>query len=1596
MSKPSKEKNALKRKDFLKYAGLTSIAVSPLVASLSRLFTNPLPPATLDKIISLAYRLNVPETLLNLELYFINVKQEGTGHDTVLKTWYGEAESYMIVRLPQQHIAEEFFSFEIDPEQLPSAVCSVIERKVYARTQIAGFSYLAFRILFEDPAHNATICEKEKSVFFNNERVLPFNIKALLDWNDSSKFKLVVRQNLEDALFESIHGSPGFESKFAFNGTHYTDSINNHYPFEKDKNAGSQFADSNLFPKVYGDLDLVKDKNENYEDEKFKHRYHLAINNIVRDAGPITLLEIPHKIFLSPKLPDQDNYRFIWKFSQRPLSNENSLQNSLNELWMAALTIERFRSKALKPATLEELQDAKPKEDMDLMILGHTHDKVNKAPFATLPNPEDAQDLVDLYKYQRITAKTQRLLFTPLGVTTSIHFKNNQLLDGNPPPIKGKRISLIEWNQQISLGRDEKVEVSRLVIDKETGHKFIWTRLSKRVTYYGAAILKYEEYLEPVGEEISHEDLNNLDATKNYTDKTYMAGSPFRKTWYKKERKRIKSVYTLNDAKNEIVYDGILPSKPTFTSAYCPQRLPGDDEFDTSKVLAFWAIDPITREVSYDMVKDDGKIENKKELVNADLTFEMHFTDWDNIEHLVAKKVCVMTLTTESPKTNLLVLDPKTQLATDAAENGVKEAIKDTGKIGDAIKSIDKMLKAFEPGTAVAAYDRMYRVFNHTVYDALGHYEKLLPHTINAMEQEIRKTGYAIADEWIDKLQDLITVMLEDFETALFAILDEINEISRRLLLADANLKKAIDNIIGYVLQGRDKILKDILQFRYIKANGSVIPITLYEGIITQFVDGKTITLAQLDIKKNDFYVQIHNYRKEILNHIGTVTGEELVKVNAVIDKLERLKTELDAYFTKAQNFYRNEKLPLRLISELKNLREFKNAVDVLAKVKSLDSQVRNKIKLERKKVTLVINKLEQQFKDEEERIRNGINEELSKLETEYITLRGSLRKKVEKDALDFFNQHACMPQLQTAKVYIKEVNDLVNKQIPVKLKYAEDYLKHQVDNTYLEVKENIAKTFAEIKGDTKARIKNALRELNGELAGVVNLEVAADYLSFAKKHVSAAENEVNNVLNRVKQEEQELANTINGIKDDLQKQGRDLVLMGQELRDGFKDYANNGMVEAQKILDKLNIKILGSIELKNIIADNFSLPTLIRDVKNARIIYNFSTEKLKEVSLGPFTFHNFSEINRVRNSTVFMIHMEKPLGPGQLGKYKAWAQLQNFSIGVFDDRLVVTFKKLSIYSDETVKNKTDVAIAGVEFRKELAFFKTLAQSIKMPAGLEIDIQPTGIKVGYSIPFPSITAGAFTMSGFKFKAGIDLHFLPGAGPMMFTLAINTNDDKFVVAVTIFGGRGHFVIGFTPKYVSLIDTAIDFGGIMNLDLGIAKGIAYLTAGIRYRYVRDDEGGIQSEFYAIISCGADVTVFGFISISIHIFLYLMYKSANGASTLEGVASISCSVKVGFFEKSFTLTYRKVLQGTDSSGGQAQGQQIAYNNATQQPAYSNAMYYAPHQQGLYTKVSTPVCDRNPRKLLVQSCGKASKPYANNYKWWIYCNSFCYNELT
>jgi hypothetical protein len=231
-----------------------------------------------------------------------------------------------------------------------------------------------------------------------------------------------------------------------------------------------------------------------------------------------------------------------------------------------------------------------------------------------------------------------------------------------------------------------------------------------------------------------------------------------------------------------------------------------------------------------------------------------------------------------------------------------------------------------------------------------------------------------------------------------------------------------------------------------------------------------------------------------------------------------------------------------------------------------------------------------------------------------------------------------------------------------------------------------------------------------------------------------------------------------------------------------------------------------------------------------------------------------------------------------------------------------------------------------VEFLGALSFVNTLREFIPSDGFSDppaVQVSPAGVAIGYTLPLPPLAVGVFALQNVSLSAGLNLPFTGDPARLRFAFA--ERHAPFLLTVSLFGGGGFFALEVGLDKVVLIEAALEFGGAVALNLGVASGDVYVMAGIYFKLE-----AIKAELTGYLRCGGSLEVLGLLCISIEFYLSLGYQDGQA----RGVARVTVKVEIAFFSKSVTLTVEKSFGG--SAGDPTFGQLVepedweAYGNA------------------------------------------------------------------
>ena len=283
-------------------------------------------------------------------------------------------------------------------------------------------------------------------------------------------------------------------------------------------------------------------------------------------------------------------------------------------------------------------------------------------------------------------------------------------------------------------------------------------------------------------------------------------------------------------------------------------------------------------------------------------------------------------------------------------------------------------------------------------------------------------------------------------------------------------------------------------------------------------------------------------------------------------------------------------------------------------------------------------------------------------------------------------------------------------------------------------------------------------------------------------------------------------------------------------------------------------------------------------------------------------------------------LHTEfrKSLLPAELTNpptYSIDGHLQNFQIRLLGDEefIRVRFNELRFVSRSGAKADISVDVDGFEFAGALAFVEKLKDylsGLSSGNGPFIDLNllgpDPGIVAGFRFGLPPITLGAFSLSNVSLSAAVSLPFT--AKPARVDFGFSTRQHHFLLTVWLLGGGGYFIMSLGAHGVEMLEAAIEFGAVVNLDLGVAHGEVHIFAGVYFHFEAD-----RAVLTGFLRAGGSFDVLGLISASIEFYMGLTRAVEHGKCIVYGEASVTVEIHILFFSASVNVHTRHEFEGS-----------------------------------------------------------------------------------
>jgi len=345
------------------------------------------------------------------------------------------------------------------------------------------------------------------------------------------------------------------------------------------------------------------------------------------------------------------------------------------------------------------------------------------------------------------------------------------------------------------------------------------------------------------------------------------------------------------------------------------------------------------------------------------------------------------------------------------------------------------------------------------------------------------------------------------------------------------------------------------------------------------------------------------------------------------------------------------------------------------------------------------------------------------------------------------------------------------------------------------------------------------------------------------------------------------------------------------------------------------DVKILGGISLWDILEvvnDFTGLLDKVPKLKPLRLpdAVEASFTWKPTMKNGPNPSKPILKFASVNDAFTLDAKLRQPLN-AQPPTFEIKAGLQNFEVHLIPEILeviVLKFKSLSFTTKNGEKPDVSVDFDTFEFAGPLKFIDTLRQYLPLDGFKDppsLDITADGLKLGYSLPLPSLTVGVLSIQNITLSAEFRLPFT--GDPLSFRFAFCERQNPFLLTVWVFGGGGFFGIELEASKEGLrkVEGSFEFGGNFALDIGIASGGVHIMAGIYFAIT-----GQKTQLTGYVRCGGSVNVLGIITISVEFYLELSYESPP--TRVWGRATLTVEIDILFFSMSVDLTVEKEFAG------------------------------------------------------------------------------------
>ncbi|MFA5629383.1 MAG: hypothetical protein WC958_03940 [Dehalococcoidales bacterium] len=302
------------------------------------------------------------------------------------------------------------------------------------------------------------------------------------------------------------------------------------------------------------------------------------------------------------------------------------------------------------------------------------------------------------------------------------------------------------------------------------------------------------------------------------------------------------------------------------------------------------------------------------------------------------------------------------------------------------------------------------------------------------------------------------------------------------------------------------------------------------------------------------------------------------------------------------------------------------------------------------------------------------------------------------------------------------------------------------------------------------------------------------------------------------------------------------------------------------------------------------------------------------DVKADPLRIFEPSASTKLEVKGVFVTPIDPPAPP----TYDIKGDLRNFRINMVGNGdylfLRFHFTKMVFTAKTGKKPDVDIDINKTEFAGHLEFVNPLRKFMeKLGSGMSLDVTPTAVSAGLSLPIPTVGVGIVTIQNISLAFKLAIPFTGQPARVRFNFC--EREKPFLLTVFAIGGGGFFAIEVGLDGVERLEAALEFGASMALNIGVASGEVHVVGGIYFEMEKVGEPEETVSLTAYVRMGGSMRVLGLVTLSVEFYLGLTFQKPP--NELWGQAKLTVKVEVLFFSASVQLSVERRIAGGDGGG-------------------------------------------------------------------------------